>query len=94
MPNEQQTRWQLAQDYESNWWKDYNGDLEWYRDFSQEVEIYTKPYILIKKETKILEIGSGAAGSLTFLNSDNKYAIDPVSLLKSDFAFTGYYSAK
>lgn len=78
MQNKQQTRWQLAQNYEYNWWKNYYGDLEWYRTFSQEVESYIKSYLIINEDTKILEIGSGPAGALTFLNSNNKYAIDPL----------------
>ena len=71
-------RWNLAQQYEYNWWKNYSGDLEWYREFSHEIESYTCPYLTIKEDTTILEIGSGAAGALTFLNSKNKYAIDPL----------------
>jgi len=72
------TRWQLAQEYELNWWKGYKRGLEWYQVFSKEIEDLTGPFLEIKRETKILEIGSGPAGSLTFLKSDNKYAIDPL----------------
>jgi ubiquinone/menaquinone biosynthesis C-methylase UbiE len=72
------TRWKLAQEYELSWWKDYRKGLEWYQVFSKEIEDLTRPFMEIKRETKILEIGSGPAGSLTFLKSDNKYAIDPL----------------
>ena len=72
------TRWQLAQDYELNWWKGYDTGIDWYRIFSEEVERYTTPFLKISNNTRILEIGSGPAGALTFLHSDNKYAIDPL----------------
>ena len=78
MFNKQQDRWRLAQDYELDWWKDYDKDIEWYRGYSQQVERYVEPYLKIEEETRILEIGSGAAGALTFLNSNNKFAIDPL----------------
>ncbi|MBN1291303.1 MAG: class I SAM-dependent methyltransferase [Candidatus Latescibacteria bacterium] len=78
MNTNNRSRWQLAQDYEINWWKGYTRDIKWYRDFSKEVEDVVGPYINITGETKILEIGSGPAGALTFLKSDNKYAIDPL----------------
>jgi SAM-dependent methyltransferase len=72
------TRWQVAQEYERNWWNGYGTGIEWYHLFSEEVEHYTQPFLQINKNTKILEIGSGPAGALTFLQSDNKYAIDPL----------------
>lgn len=78
MSGKNRTRWQLAQDYELNWWKGYRNGVEWYKDFSQKVEDHTKPFLEINQETKILEIGSGPAGALTFLKSYNKYAIDPL----------------
>lgn len=78
MSEKKQIRWQLAQEYELNWWKGYRKGLEWYRAFSQEIEDLTKPFLDINQETKILEIGAGPAGALTFLKSNNKYAIDPL----------------
>jgi SAM-dependent methyltransferase len=71
-------RWELAQDYELNWWKGYKEGFEWYQIYSKEVEDFTQPFLEIGQETRILEIGSGPAGALTFLKSDNKYAIDPL----------------
>jgi SAM-dependent methyltransferase len=72
------SRWQVAQEYELNWWKRYDNDVEWYQVFSQEVQTFVKPYLEINKETKILEIGAGPAGALTSLPSNHKYAIDPL----------------
>ena len=71
-------RWKLAQDYEQNWWKGFEDGLEWYKDFSREVEEFTRRFININSVTRILEIGTGPAGALTFLNSDHKYGIDPL----------------
>ena len=78
MSKQLHTRWQAAQKYELNWWKGYDTGIDWYRLYSKEVEHYTKPFLRINENTKILEIGSGPAGALTFLQSDNKYAIDPL----------------
>ena len=71
-------RWKLAQDYEQNWWKGFEDGLGWYKEFSREVEEFTRQFIDLNSETKILEIGSGPAGALTFLKSDHKYGIDPL----------------
>ena len=59
-------RWKLAQDYEQNWWKGFEDGLGWYKEFSREVEEFTRQFIDLNSETKILEIGSGPAGALTF----------------------------
>jgi SAM-dependent methyltransferase len=78
MSSRNQTRWQLAQEYELNWWKRYDNDVEWYRIFSQEVEDSVRPFLRITEETRILEIGSGPAGALTLLPSNQKFAVDPL----------------
>lgn len=74
------SRWKLAQDYERNWWLNQAEkiDLTFYKNFAVEITELLKPYIEIRKETKILEIGSGAAGIITFLKSDFRFAIDPL----------------
>jgi len=75
------TRWSLAQKYEKNWWdsKIINTDLTFYFEFAEEVKKNLKPFFSIIKNTKILEIGSGAAGILTFLKeSNNRFAFDPL----------------
>ena len=66
-------RWQLAQEYEKSWWASYKGDIEWYKNFSNEIIEKTQKFIKIRENTYILEIGSGPAGGITFLNSKNKY---------------------
>ena len=71
-------RWDIAQDYELQWWSKYTDSIEWYKGFSEEIITKTSSFIDINKDTVILEIGSGAAGGITYLKSDNKYAIDPL----------------
>ncbi|MCS7052324.1 MAG: class I SAM-dependent methyltransferase [Ignavibacterium sp.] len=74
------SRWKLAQDYEKNWWLDQSNkiDLTFYKNFAKEITELLKPFIKIDQNTKILEIGSGAAGIITHLNSNKRYAIDPL----------------
>lgn len=73
-------RWEQAQNYEKNWWanKAPEIDLEFYERFAKEIEKLILPFVKINEETKILEIGSGAAGIITYLDSKNKFAIDPL----------------
>jgi len=74
------SRWKLAQEYERNWWQNQADkiDLTFYENFAVEIIDLLKPYINIQKETKILEIGTGAAGIITHLLSDFRFAIDPL----------------
>ena len=71
-------RWNIAQDYELQWWSKYKDSIKWYKEFSDEIIKETSSFININKNTAILEIGSGAAGGITYIKSDNKYAIDPL----------------
>lgn len=73
-------RWKLAQEYERNWWLKQADkiDLTFYKNFAIEIVDLLKPFIEIKSNTKILEIGSGAAGIITHLQSDYRFAIDPL----------------
>ena len=71
-------RWDIAQDYELKWWSKYCDNIEWYKEFSDEIITEISSFIDINKETVILEIGSGAAGGITYIKSNNKYAIDPL----------------
>jgi len=71
-------RWDVAQDYELQWWSNYSDSIEWYKGFSDEIITETSPFIDINQNTVILEIGSGAAGGITYIKSNNKYAIDPL----------------
>jgi SAM-dependent methyltransferase len=74
------SRWKLAQEYERNWWLNQAEkiDLTFYKNFAVEIVDLLKPFIEIKSSTKILEIGSGAAGIITHLQSDYRFAIDPL----------------
>lgn len=78
-------RWQSAQTYEKDWWEKQieDIDLDYLRSYAAHLSHHTAPFLQIGKETKILEIGSGPAGVLTFLNADQKFAIEP---LESFFA--------
>jgi len=73
-------RWQLAQDYERNWWQNQieNIDLEFYNRFAREIKQELKPFISIQNSSYVLEVGSGAAGIITYIDSENKFAIDPL----------------
>lgn len=74
------SRWKLAQEYERNWWLNQAEkiDLTFYKNFAVEIIDLLKPFIEIKFDTKILEIGSGAAGIITHLQSKYRFAIDPL----------------
>ena len=78
MTDQKETRWKLAQEYEAKWWQSYHGELEWYREFSASIVSELEPFMAITPKTKILEIGSGPAGALTFIDSEHKYAVDPL----------------
>lgn len=74
-------RWDLAQDYERNWWKARQSEIDFsfYKYYADELKTSLTNYININNETTILEVGSGAGGIVTFLkDSNNRYAIDPL----------------
>ncbi|NOX18162.1 MAG: class I SAM-dependent methyltransferase [Chlorobi bacterium] len=91
---DKKSRWELAQEYEQNWWKSVrdNVDMTFYETFAEEVKKLAAPHIKIKSDTNILEIGSGAAGIIThFKESGERYAIDPLEDLYSSVEnFTAY----
>ncbi len=95
---DKKSRWKLAQEYEQNWWKSVrdNVDMSFYKTFAAEVKELIAPYIEIKGDTGILEIGSGAAGIIThFTNSNERYAIDPLEDLYSSVeSFVNYRDEK
>lgn len=74
------SRWKLAQEYERNWWLHQSEkiNLTFYENFAKEITGLLSPFIKIQTATKILEIGSGAAGIITHLFSDFRFAIDPL----------------
>lgn len=90
--NENKSRWETAQEYEKSWWsnKVFEIDLEFYERFARDITSLLKPFISINKNTYVLEIGSGAAGIITYLESNYKYAIDP---LESYYSTVPKYTA-
>jgi len=83
--NTQTGRWSTAQAYEEAWWQARVDEinLEYLKQYAERLIANLDGIIDIKDDTRILEIGSGPAGILTFLNSDYKRAIEP---LESFFA--------
>lgn len=73
-------RWNIAQKYEKNWWnsKREGISITFYKNFAKDLKDILTGILEIKKDTSILEIGSGASGTITFIDSENKYAIDPL----------------
>jgi ubiquinone/menaquinone biosynthesis C-methylase UbiE len=75
------SRWEKAQGYEKKWWNDRASsvDFEFYKIFARDLIDFTHNEIEITSTTKILEIGSGAGGIITYLNeSKHRHAIDPL----------------
>lgn len=97
-------RWNLAQIYEKNWWnsKKEGISIDFYKNFADVLIKDLTGILEIKQNTYVLEIGSGAAGTITYVESDNKFAIDPLEYYYSTVEeFTRdrdkrvkYYSAK
>ncbi len=73
-------RWAKAQTYEKQWWnrRAETMDLEFYEAYASDLVHEFDGILELKRDTVILEIGSGAAGILTFLKSEHRYAIDPL----------------
>jgi len=73
-------RWLTAQTYERQWWQDRVAslDLEFYKAYAEDLTRELKDILMIDMKTAILEIGSGAAGILTFLPGEIRHAIDPL----------------
>jgi len=81
-------RWRIAQKYERFFWEKAaniissraSGDLEWYGWRAMEMEKRLFPYINAEKKkfAKVLEIGCGPIGIVSFLKWGEKYAIDPL----------------
>ncbi|NOX65787.1 MAG: class I SAM-dependent methyltransferase [Chlorobi bacterium] len=74
-------RWEIAQTYEKNWWDEKAEliDFEFYKNYATDLKQFINEYLIIKDDTKILEVGSGAGGIITFLNESKlRFAIDPL----------------
>src|SRR3990170_5690501 len=80
-------RWKKAQDYEQRHWEKLakriaarQVDLDWYGwkvDRLKNKFLSRIPHITFE-EKKILEIGSGPVGIISFLKGKRRYAIDPL----------------
>ena len=44
-------RWDVAQDYELQWWSNYSDSIEWYKEFSDEIITEISPFIDINQNT-------------------------------------------
>lgn len=81
-------RWQRAQEYEINFWKkvaekvaaDAGSQLTWYAWKASEMEKRIAGYLNEekKKSAKVVEIGSGPIGIVSFLKWGKRYTIDPL----------------
>jgi len=79
--NQDTSRWDKAQEYEKNWWAERKDlvDFNFYKQFAGDMINFISPHFEISADTKILEIGSGAGGIITYLKeSEKRYAIDPL----------------
>ena len=73
-------RWRKAQTSERDWW-DRAADmaLDFYAAFAQALRRELDGMLTVTADTRILEIGSGAAGILTHLSESNyRHAVDPL----------------
>ena len=82
---EKHRRWGKAQKYEKAWWENNISslDLNYCKDYALQIVSFCNDCLQITKSTKILEIGSGPAGVLTFLDTDFRFALDPLELMFS-----------
>lgn len=84
-------RWNEAQKYEKKWWDSKKKEIitTFYANFAEKLIDDLDGILEIKLDTSVLEIGSGAAGTITYINSNVKYAIDPLEYYYSTIeAFT------
>ena len=74
-------RWNIAQSYEKDWWNERAKliDFDFYKNYAIDLKEFISPHLKINRDSKILEVGSGAGGIITFIiESENRYAIDPL----------------
>ena len=86
-------RWRKAQASERDWWESRAADmaLDFYAAFAQALRQELDGMLTVTADTRILEIGSGAAGILTHLSESNyRHAVDP---LEDFYASTERFSA-
>ena len=73
-------RWLVAQEYEKEWWEERKDriDFDFYEVYASELLDLIDGIMILSRDTSILEIGSGAGGIITFLDSDDRHAVDPL----------------
>lgn len=74
-------RWRKAQASERDWWESRAASmtLDFYAAFAQALRRELNGMLTVTADTRILEIGSGAAGILTHLSESNyRHAVDPL----------------
>ena len=73
-------RWQKAQQYEKQWWEDRIDviDTDFYKAYAQDLMAELDGIVEFDENIRILEVGSGAAGIITCLPGNFRYAIDPL----------------
>ena len=74
-------RWHKAQNYERDWWQSRAAamDLGFYAAFARDLRRQLDGILTLESHTRILEIGSAAAGILTHLGESNeRHAVDPL----------------
>lgn len=82
-------RWQIAQSYEKEYWKriadtiasDSEKQLSWYDWKASEFEknLSDSECVLNKEQARVLEIGSGPIGIVSYLKWGERYALDPLT---------------
>ncbi len=79
--NKKNTRWNLAQNYEKNWWSQHEQGISttYFENSALElIEVYNQ-ISKLTKNTRILEIGSGAFGIVNFISeSECRFGVDPL----------------
>lgn len=83
-----QQRWRVAQEYEQSYWQrkadsiveGHMGQMDWYSWKARQMEERLASYLTDDKRSlaRILEIGSGPIGIVSFLTWGERYAIDPL----------------
>ncbi len=75
------TRWDLAQNYEINWWRKQENGIRsnYFKESAQEIIDEYSKFAQLNEDTRVLEIGSGAFGIVSFISkSKNRFGIDPL----------------
>lgn len=74
-------RWSLAQGYEKSWWKKKEESISanYFQNSADEISQKYNKIGKLDPDTKILEVGSGALGVISFIHeSDSRFGIDPL----------------